>query len=294
MAKKKILLKPKAIQKGVYNPTICENYIFYRVENKECISSITRAEYRIKKGMVKVLPKTAESILEPEHDYEFKGCEDPRAVRIGDKFFMTYVGSGKGSLCLAKSKDLLNWKKQGVILAPAETGWDSGLVKAGAIFPHKLGEYYYMFYLGEIEPWHTSIGVVRSKNIYDWERFLDKPILTPRKGYFDSQGVEPCATFYDESKNAHIFLYAGWDERLVHKGGVAVISLSPSIEVIYRRSTPFIEPTKDWEKHGKAPNVVFPTGVIKQEKNIHVLWGAADKVIGERSYSLEELLGGDT
>lgn len=287
MVNKRVILKPKTAQKGVYNPTICENYIFYRVEDEKGVSSISRSKYKIEKGRVKVLPNTSTTVIAPEYDYEVGGCEDPRIAHIGNKFFMTYVGSAKrGSLCLAESSDLTYWEKKGAILEPANKGWDSRQVKAGVILSHKIDGYYYMFYLGEVKPWYTNIGLVRSKNIYEWERFLDEPILTPRKGHFDSQGVEPCSTFYDETKNVNILVYAGWDERLVHKGGVAVISISPSIKIIHRRKDSFIEPEKRWEK-----NVVFPTGVIKYHKKIYILWGAADKVIGERPYSLEELLG---
>ncbi|MBL7100781.1 MAG: hypothetical protein ISS23_02380 [Nanoarchaeota archaeon] len=278
---------------GVYNPTVCENHIFYRIEDSKGVSSIARAEYKMQNSRVKVISKKIDHVITPEYDYEIKGCEDPRAVRIDDKFFMTYVGAGKGSLCLAESNDLISWNKRGVILKPSETGWDSSLVKAGAIFPHKVGEYYYMFYLGEIKAWYTRIGIVRSKNLYDWGRFLDEPILAPREGHFDSQGVEPCATFYEDSINAGVLIYAGWDKKLVHQGGVALFSMESPEEIVYQRSTPFLEPKESWERCGKVPNVVFPTGVLKQpgKSKINILWGAADKVIGEKPYTIEELLG---
>ena len=293
MIKKRMLMKSQDPKGGVYNPTVCENHIFYRTEGSKGISSIARAEYKMEKGRVKIISKKMDYIITPEYDYEIKGCEDPRAVRIDNKFFMTYVGVGKGSLCLAESNDMVNWDKQGVILRPAETGWDSSMVKAGAIFPHKVDGYYYMFYLGEIKEWHTRIGVVRSKNLYDWERFLDEPILTPRERHFDSQGVEPCAIFYEDSINAGVLIYAGWDKKLVHQGGVALFSIKSPKEIIYRRTTPFLEPKESWERRGKVRNVVFPTGVLNQpgKSKINILWGAADKVIGEKPYSLEELLG---
>ncbi len=293
MIKKRILMKSQNPKGGVYNPTVCENNIFYRTEGSKGISSIAQAEYKIQNSRVKITSKEVDHVITPEYDYEIRGCEDPRVVRIGDKFFMTYVGTGNGSLCLAESNDMIRWDKRGVILKPAEIGWDSRLVKAGTIFPHKVGEYYYMFYLGEMKSWHTRIGIVRSKNLYDWKRFLNEPVLAPRKGHFDSQGVEPCATFYEGSINAGVLIYAGWDKRLVHQGGIALFSMESPEKIIYRRSTPFLEPKESWEKYGKVPNVVFPTGVLKQpdKSKINILWGAADKVIGEKPYSIEELLG---
>ena len=51
-----------------------------------------------------------------ETDYEKDGgVEDPRLVKFGDTFYLTYTGYNKkdAQLCLATSKDLLHWQRQG-------------------------------------------------------------------------------------------------------------------------------------------------------------------------------------
>jgi predicted GH43/DUF377 family glycosyl hydrolase len=62
-----------------------------------------------------------EPVLYPEHNYEKGGCEDPRVVKIGDTFYMMYTGYGGKfpkdyRICLATSKKLIDWERQGAVL----------------------------------------------------------------------------------------------------------------------------------------------------------------------------------
>ena len=54
-----------------------------------------------------------EPVIEPEYLWESAGVEDPRAVKVGKTYYMTYTGyDGKTArLCLATSKNMLTWKK---------------------------------------------------------------------------------------------------------------------------------------------------------------------------------------
>ena len=77
-------------------------------------------------------------MLSPETDYEKDGgVEDPRLVKFGDTFYLTYTGYNKkdAQLCLATSKDLLHWQRRGVILPAYKGHWNVGWTKSGAIVP---------------------------------------------------------------------------------------------------------------------------------------------------------------
>jgi predicted GH43/DUF377 family glycosyl hydrolase len=54
----------------------------------------------------------------PEFDYEMHGVEDARIVKIDDMFYMTYTAydgtNARGAL--ATSKDLMHFKKQGMVV----------------------------------------------------------------------------------------------------------------------------------------------------------------------------------
>ena len=85
--------------------------------------------------------RRAAPVLAPETEYERDGgIEDPRLVRFGDTYYLTYTGYNKkdAQLCLATSKDLIQWERKGVILPAHKGRWNVGWTKAGAIVPEKL------------------------------------------------------------------------------------------------------------------------------------------------------------
>lgn len=113
--------------KAVYNPAVMvvndRFFMLYRAEAGDGLTGrigLAESEDGIH------FTRHPEPVIVPEHDYEARGCEDPRLVRIEELFWLTYVGNGSGAghICLASSKDLLHWKKHGPILQPAHA-WDS-------------------------------------------------------------------------------------------------------------------------------------------------------------------------
>lgn len=100
--------------KRVYNPAVIvvngtpsmnsghRFWVLYRAgAGDECTGSIGLA--RSDDGLH--FTRHPEPVIVPEHEYEAGGCEDPRLVRIGDTFYLTYVGNGTeaGHICLATS-----------------------------------------------------------------------------------------------------------------------------------------------------------------------------------------------
>ncbi len=72
--------------------------------------------------------------LQPESDRfeEHWGIEDPRITRVGDEYFVVYVGySTAGPLvCLAKTRDFVQWERSGVLQPPED--------KDAALFPTRF------------------------------------------------------------------------------------------------------------------------------------------------------------
>src|SRR5438105_9848396 len=70
-----------------------------------------------------------EPVLVPEADYEKDGgVEDPRVLKVGDTYYMTYTGYNKkdAQLCLATSKDLIHWQRKGILLPAYKGNWNTG------------------------------------------------------------------------------------------------------------------------------------------------------------------------
>src|SRR5579862_9404313 len=84
-------------------------------------------------------------VLSPSAPYEKDGgVEDPRLVRFGGIYYLTYTGYNKkdAQLCLATSTDLIHWNKKGVIIPAYKGNWNVRWTKSGAIVPEKIGGKY--------------------------------------------------------------------------------------------------------------------------------------------------------
>lgn len=83
---------------------------------KDCITSFTALWGKTGSQV------SATLCLKAEYEYETRGCEDPRIVKIDGIYFMTYTAydGTTARLSLATSNDLKIWQKHGNILK----NWD--------------------------------------------------------------------------------------------------------------------------------------------------------------------------
>ncbi len=276
--------------KAIFNPTVIKEnkiiYMLFRASNCSPKSDKWWSEIGLassKDGIhFNIHPQP---ILSPEYDYEKYGCQDPRIIKFGKTYYLTYSGiSGKyneSQICLATSKDLIHWKKHGKILSEKKFKWNSGNKKAAVIVPKKINNKYVMYFLGEQKPWWTTIGTAYSDDLIKWYEADDNPIISPRKGCFDSQGVEPGPTPII-TKEGILLFYNGWNKRKIHKTGVVLLSKKDPTKILKRTRNPIIEPTLDWEKDDKIrkKDVIFSEGAVIINNRYHIYYGAINTYIG--------------
>ncbi|MCH8012878.1 MAG: family 43 glycosylhydrolase [Candidatus Marinimicrobia bacterium] len=268
--------------KSVYNPAvIVENGKFsmlYRAEGEDTGTGAIGLAFS--KDGIHFERYSNNPVMVREYDYEKEGVEDPRLVKFGGTYYLTYAGVGiqtPGNICLATSTDLINWAKKGEILQPRSGAWNSHQIKAGAIVPEKINGKYVMYLQGEVEAWKTRIGIAYSDDMIHWYELLREPIMRPRSGYFDSMGTEPGAAVVLEE--GILLIYNGWNEELVHKTGWALFSKEKPTEILARSEEPILESTKDWEGH-----VVFTESIVEYNGTWYLHYGIMDKVIGVATY----------
>jgi len=209
-------------------------------------------------------------ILKAEFEYEEYGTEDPRVIKVNDKYYMFYVGNDKkrtaGNICLAMSHDLIHWEKQGEILQP-KVEWESKQIKAPAPVPLKINGKYWLYYQGEKESWKTKMGLACSDDMIHWTQASEEPVMNPREGCFDSWGVEPGgAVIIDEGI---LLIYAGWggDETNRNQLGWVLFSQEDPGKIIARCEAPIVSLPNDH---------VFCDGLVKFKDKWHIYYGAAD------------------
>jgi predicted GH43/DUF377 family glycosyl hydrolase len=223
-----------------------------------------------------------EPVLSPEADYERGGgVEDPRLVKFGDTYFLTYTGYNKkdAQLCLATSNDLLHWDRKGVILPAYKGNWNVGWTKSGAIVPEKIKEKYWMYFLGTGADKTDQTGLAYSTDLIHWTEATRAPVLPTRPGRFDSRVVEPGPSPII-TKNGIVLIYNAADDKLVYRTGIAVFDRNEPGKLLSRSDEPIFAPEKEWEKVGQVPNVVFVEGMVQQGNRYFFYYGAADKYIG--------------
>lgn len=262
-----------------------------------------------------------EPVFGPSEDGPDSGCvEDPRIVKLGDTFYITYAyrpyapgrywtfphdvvrlpacdgfapkawAKSLGNTGLAMTKDFRSFRRLGRLTSPVLDDRDV------ILFPEKVGGKFVMLHrpkdwvgasYGVSEP---SIWIKFSDDLLAWE---DKPstlLLTGRPNSWEEKiGGSTPPILTDEG---WLMLYHG-----VADGGLAQYSVGalllkaddPTV-VLSRTPEPILEPEFPYETQGFYNGCVFPTGNVVVDGTLYVYYGAADKHVGVATCKLDELL----
>ena len=169
--------------------------------------------------------RRSQPVLSPEAEYEKDGgVEDPRLVKFGDTYYLTYTGYNKkdAQLCLATSKDLVHWQRQGVILPAYKGNWNVGWTKSGAIVPEKINGKYWMYFLGTSADKTDQMGLAYSRpTSFIGPRLRISPCCRAAPVSFDSRVVEPGPPPI-VTKDGIVLIYNAADDNLVYRTAIAV------------------------------------------------------------------------
>ncbi len=267
---------------GVFNPTVVRQdgryVMLYRAQDTSGTSRIGIATSD--DGVH--FAREPSPVLAPEAEYERGGgVEDPRLVRIGRTFYLTYTAyDGKNAqLALATSEDLRRFERRGVIM-PANTGrWNVKWTKSGAILEQPVNGRYWMYYMADAASGSDQMGVAHSPDLLRWTEALDAPVLARRPGRFDSRVVEPGPAPLLTPEGI-LLVYNGADDRLVYRTGWVLFDREDPTRVLARSETPIFEPQRGWEIAGQVPNVVFVEGLVRDGPRWLFYYGGADKHVG--------------
>src|SRR5579872_4764669 len=209
---------------GTFNPAVIQHgatiVMLYRAQDEKGTSRLGYAEST--DGIH--FDRRDEPVLSPSADYEKDGgVEDPRLVKFGDTYYLTYTGYNKkdAQLCLATSKDLIHWERKGVIIPAYQGNWNVAWTKSGAIVPEKIGGKYWMYWLGTTADKTDQMGLSYSDDLVHWTEATQTPVLPRRPGKFDSRVVEPGPPPILTAAGI-VLVYNGADDKLVYRTGVAV------------------------------------------------------------------------
>lgn len=280
-------------------------YILYRAEDKsgQGIGGRTSRIGIAESSDGLKLKRSDKPILFPandnQKDFEWSGgCEDPRvAVTEEGTYLMLYTqwNHKVPRLAAATSRDLVHWKKSGPVFREACQGKFfnmptksasilTRLVKDKLVIAKVNGTYW--MYWGEANVYAaTSTDLVNWKPLVDGESNL-KILMSPRKGYFDSQLTE-CGPPSIITSKGIVLMYNGKNlpgsdgdanyTAGAYCAGQALFSLKNPEKLVTRLDKPFFVPTSSFEKSGQYPaGTVFLEGLVYFKKTWFLYYGCAD------------------
>jgi len=266
---------------GTFNPAVVlhdgKTVMLYRAQDKQGTSRLGYAESTDSIHFT----RRDEPVLGPSTDYERAGgVEDPRLVRFGDTYYLTYTGYNKkdAQLCLATSNDLIHWERKGVIIPANKGNWNVKWTKSGAIVPEQIDGKYWMYFLGTSADNKDQAGLAFSTDLVHWTEATQTPVLPVRPGRFDSRVAEPGPPPIVTPRGI-VLVYNGADDHLVYRAGVAIFDRSDPRKLVWRSDEPIFFPKEEWEKVGQVPNVVFVEGMVKSGDRYLFYYGGADMYV---------------
>lgn len=287
-------------------------YVLYRAEDNSAVGIGTRvSRVAIAESTDGINMKKFDApVVFPADDnnklYEWPGgCEDPRVAVTEDGTFVIFYTSWDrkvARLCVATSKDLINWEKHGPVFRNAYEGkylntWSKAssiltTIKDDKLVISKINGKYFMYW-GE----YVIYGAT-SDDLTDWTPILDedselKVLMAPRKGYFDSDLTE-CGPPAIMSEDGIILLYNGKNKSgegdpnyitNAYCAGQALFDKKDPTKLIDRLDTPFLIPEEDFEKSGQYPaGTVFIEGLVYYKQKWFLYYGCADSKVSVTIY----------
>ena len=153
-------------------------------------------------------------IMVPTESHEQGAVMNPCVLwDDADSVFKMWYSAGEkfepDVLCLATSKDGINWEKHGQnpVFTHGIDKYDQ--CKVGGCDVVKVNGRYLQFYIGYENIDNARICVAESNDGIDWKRIKQNPILSPTKGAWDSDAVYKPSVCFDIKKNNAYLWYNG-------------------------------------------------------------------------------------
>jgi beta-1,2-mannobiose phosphorylase / 1,2-beta-oligomannan phosphorylase len=218
------------------------------------------------------------------------GCEDPKLTAIDDTVYLTYVaynGYSHPRVALSsiarddfRRKDW-KWKEPVLISEPGVVN------KSGCILPERVKGKYVIFH--RVFP-HILIDYRDDLKFEDGKWLDTKAKITTRPGMWDSRKISVGATPI-KTEAGWLVIYHAVDDKddSKYKIGAMILDTEDPSRVLYRTSSPILQPDKHYENDGK-PGVVYPCGAVVLKDELFVYYGGGDKVVCCATAQLEKFI----
>lgn len=236
-------------------------------------------------------------LVVPEEEWEMYGAEDPRITKFEGVYYIFYTAlsqypfAAEGiKIGVAVTKDFRTLTKHPVTPFNA---------KAMALFPERINGK-----IAAVLTVHTDKPPVkiclaffdRIEEIWlesywtEWYAHVDDHVIPIERGEKDhiEVGAVPVKTkegwllFY-----AYIYNY--FSPPPTFGVEAALLDLHDPRKIVGEVGRPFLVPQEDYERYGKVPNIVFPSGAVVRKKILYLYYGAADTSSCLATFGVDDL-----
>jgi predicted GH43/DUF377 family glycosyl hydrolase len=292
---------------AAFNPSPVEvrgqKYVLYRAASSpDLYKGITHLEL----STVAIAPDNDSGLgtehrqlITPTHEWEQFGCEDPRVTLFEGVYYIFYTALSKYPfeaagirVGLATSTDLETIDAKHLI-----TPFNA---KAMTLFPERVGGKLCAVLMAnsDLPPSKTAIALfdtpeqMYSKDYWqDWYAHLDEHTidLSRSNGDHPEVGAAPIHT-----PQGWLLLYAHIEDYFTDqkKFGIeaALLDLEDPRKVISRTNFPFMVPEEVYEKYGRLPKIIFPSGMQREGDDLTIYYGSTDTTCCRATLSLKALM----
>jgi predicted GH43/DUF377 family glycosyl hydrolase len=235
--------------------------------------------------------------------WEVFGLEDPRITRVGEAYWITYVGVSPEmgvATQLMSTADFETYERHGVIF-PNEN-------KDVALFPERIAGRFVAFHrpVGRMRLSPLAILAAFSPDMVHWggHRFVLGCAGEP--GWYSDRvgaGTPPVRT-----ERGWLSIFHGVERRArtedgppgdaespfgAYTGGALLTALDDPARPLAVSERPLLRAEEEFELSGYVGNVVFPSGIvmdIADEDLVHVYYGCADCRVAVATFSIRGIL----
>ncbi len=225
------------------------------------------------------------------------GCEDPRAVKIGNRIYMTFnMFNGWHSMRVAvtsiSEEDLnhkrWNWAPYHYLskLGDRQKNW--------VLFPQKINGKFALFHnLDMGDKGKVHIAYVNKLDASETPKDKEAP---------DPQGLpDHIVAWHNRTRSASappIKTKEGWllfyhamdkDDPNRYKVGAMLLDLKDPTKVLYRSAYPVLEPD-EWYENDYKPGIVYASGAVVKDGTLFMYYGGGDKHIAVAYARLDDFL----
>ncbi|OGM15430.1 hypothetical protein A2V56_02870 [Candidatus Woesebacteria bacterium RBG_19FT_COMBO_42_9] len=283
---------------AVYNPSVAkigDKYVMvYRAFDSNGKSTVGLAEGSSPTSFLK-----RRLFIKPENNWEEFGCEDPRVVKVEDKYFISYtaISTWPPTIEGIKVGMAITTDFSKVEVKHPVTTFNS---KALGFFSEKINGKYAAILAADTDKKPPKIALAyfdKKEDIWsetywnDWYSHIDGHVFNIPKRDEDhfEVGAAPVKT-----QSGWLLIYSYIENYFTGSQGwrIEAVLLDPvdPFKILGRTQEPLLYPIEDYEIYGNVHNIVFPSGALIEGDDLFVYYGGADTVSCVASCKVKDLV----